>query len=297
MMSQQVSPSTAQVYGLLRVTRLWGVSRATLYRHRRPTKVVERKRPGPLGAMADEDLVVAIRQLLMDSPFHGEGHRKLWARLRFAGIRTSRRRVLRLMRTHGLLAHQRAGRPRGPKAHDGTITTDRVDTMWGSDLTSVMTGEGQAAVFIAVDHCSAECVGVHASRSANRFEALEPIKQAVRERFGAFANDIAVGLQLRHDHGSQYVSHDFQAEIRFLGIESSPAFVREPEGNGCAERFIRTLKENLLWVRHFATVEELRLALSAFRQTYNQSWIIERHGYKTPAQIRNDQIGPMPMAA
>ena len=281
----------------MRVTRLWGVSRATLYRHRRPTKVVERKRPGPLGAMADEDLVVAIRQLLMDSPFHGEGHRKLWARLRFAGIRTSRRRVLRLMRTHGLLAHQHAGRPRGPKAHDGTITTDRVDTMWGSDLTSVMTGEGQAAVFIAVDHCSAECVGVHASRSANRFEALEPIKQAVRERFGAFANDIAVGLQLRHDHGSQYVSHDFQAEIRFLGIESSPAFVREPEGNGCAERFIRTLKENLLWVRHFATVEELRLALIAFKRTYNQTWIIERHGYKTPAQVRDDQIGPMPMAA
>jgi putative transposase len=144
---------------------------------------------------------------------------------------------------------------------------------------------------------SAECVGAHASRSAHRFEALEPVKQAVRERFGAFANDIAVGLQLRHDHGSQYVGHDFQAEIRFLGIESSPAFVREPEGNGCAERFIRTLKENLLWVRHFATVEELRPALSAFRQTYNQSWIIERHGYRTPAQVRADQIGPTLMAA
>jgi putative transposase len=309
-MSRQVSPSTAQVYGLLRVTRLWGVARATLYRHRRPTKVGERKRPGPLGAMADEDLVVAIRQLLTDSPFHGEGHRKLWARLRFAGIRPSRRRVLRLMRTHGLLAHQRAGRPRGPKAHDGTITTDRVDTMWGSDLTSVMTGEGQAALqrayascahghaaVIAVDHCSAECVGIHASHRADRFQALEPVKQAVRQCHGGFAKGIAAGLRLRHDHGSQYVSHDFQAEIRFLGIESSPAFVREPEGNGCAERFIRTLKENLLWVRHFATVEELRLALLAFKRTYNQTWIIERHGYKTPAQIRDDQIGPMPMAA
>ena len=50
-------------------------------------------------------------------------------------------------------------------------------------------------------------------------------------------------------------------ELRFLGIESSPAFVRAPEGNGCAERFIRTLKENLLWVRSFGTVEELRQAL------------------------------------
>ena len=67
--------------------------------------------------------------------------------------------------------------------------------------------------------------------------------------------------------------------------------------NGCAERFIRTLKENLLWVRSFATVEELRLALLAFKQTYNQSWIIERHGYQTPAQVRADQIGPMSVAA
>jgi putative transposase len=294
-MSRRVSPSADQVYGLRRVTRLWGISRATVYRHR--LEPIARKKPGPLGAMSDEDLVAAIRQLLQDSPFHGEGHRKLWARLRFAGIRTSRRRVLRLMREHDLLAPQRVGRPRGPRAHDGTITTERIDLMWGTDLTSVITGEGQAAVFVAVDHCSAECLGIHASRDANRFEALEPVRQAVRERFGAFAKDVAAGLALRHDHGSQYVSHDFQAEIRFLGITSSPAFVREPEGNGCAERFIRTLKENLLWVRPFATVEELRLALQAFKELYNRTWIIARHGYQTPAQVRAGQIAAMPMAA
>ena len=55
---------------------------------------------------------------------------------------------------------------------------------------------------------------------------------------------------------------------RKLGV-TSPAFVRASEGNGCAERFIRTLKENLLWVRTFRTVEELRLALIEFRRTYN----------------------------
>ena len=294
--SRQVSPATERVYGLERVTRIWGVSRATVYRHRRPAAVT-RRRPGPLGPMADGALVAAIRRLLADSPFHGEGYRKLWARLRFSGIRTSRRRVLRLMREHGLLAHQRVGRAHGPKAHDGTITTERVDVMWGTDLTSVVTGEGQAAVFIAVDHCSAECVGIHASRSADRFEALEPVRQAVREHFGGFAKGAAAGLQLRHDHGSQYVSHDFQAEIRFLGIQSSPAFVREPEGNGCAERFVRVLKENLLWIRRFDTVEELRVALLAFQRTYNQGWIIERHGYRTPAQVRTAQIGPALMAA
>ena len=136
--------------------------------------------------------------------------------------------------------------------------------MWGTDLTTTITGEGQAAVFIAVDHFSAECVGIHADRRATRFQALEPIRQGVRRHFGGFAKAVARGLGVRHDHGSQYMSDTFQNELRFLGIESSPAFVRAPEGNGCAERFIRTLKENLLWVRTFQTIEELRLRCSNF---------------------------------
>ena len=66
------------------------------------------------------------------------------------------------------------------------------------------------------------------------------------ERFGGVEKAAAAGLGIRHDHGSQYMSRDFQKEIAWLGAASSPAFVRAPEGNGCAERFIRTLKENLL---------------------------------------------------
>ena len=94
------------------------------------------------------------------------------------------------------------------------------------------------------------------------------------ERFGGVVKDAASGLGIRHDHGSQYMSRDFQNEIAWLGAASSPAFVRAPEGNGCAERFIRTLKENLLWVRTFRTVEELRLALIDFRRTYNENWLM-----------------------
>ncbi len=60
--------------------------------------------------------------------------------------------------------------------------------------------------------------------------------------------------------------------------------MRQPEGNGRVERFIRTLKEQLLWVRTFRTVEELRQALAQFRERYNQRWIVQRHGYLTPQQ-------------
>jgi len=250
-----------------------------------------------MGAMSDDDLTEAIRTHLAASPFHGEGHRKVWARLRFAGPRTSLRRVLRLMREHDLLAPGRGGSSRGPRNHDGTIIPETMDTMWGTDLTTTFTGEGQAAVFIAVDHFTAECVGIHASARATRFEALEPIRQGVRRHFGGFAKGVARGLAVRHDHGSQYMSDHFQKEIAFLGIESSPAFVRAPEGNGCAERFIRTLKENLLWVKHFETIEELRQALLAFREVYNTTWLIERHGYLTPEQFRHKQIQQVAKAA
>ena len=220
-------------------------------------------------------------------------------------MRTSKRRVLRLMREHDLLAPSRVGSPRGPRNHDGTIIPDRatgcagagVDAMWGPDLTATWTGAGQVAVFVAIDHHSAECVGVHAAYRATRFEVLEPIRQGVRHSFGVFAKDAACGLAVRHDHGSQYMSDAFQSELAFLGIESSPAFVRAPEGNGCAERFIRTLKENLLWVRPFETVEELRQALLEFRDAYNATWLVERHGFRPPAAIRAEQLPPAALAA
>jgi len=227
-MSRTISPVTGKPYGLALVCRVWRLARSGVYRHQSVPPAPQRR--GPIGAMSDDALTAAIQDVLAASRFHGEGHRKVWARLRYAGTRTSMRRVLRLMRQNNLLAPTRVGSPRGPRNHDSTIIPDTVDVMWGTDLTTTITGEGQATVFIAVDHCSAECVGIHANPQATRFQALEPIRQGVRQRFGGFGKASARGLAVRHDHGSQYMSHHFQKEIAFLGIESSPAFVRAPEG-------------------------------------------------------------------
>jgi transposase InsO family protein len=288
-MSQTCSPSTQRRYGLARVCRMWEVARSTVYltqaRQTAPTTPAQKRGPKP--RWSDELLLEKIRAVLSASPFLGEGHRKVWARLRWQEVRTSKARVLRLMREAKLLAPTRLGHAHGPKAHDGTITTAEPDQMWGMDATSCLTRrEGQATVFVVVDHCAAECIGIHAARPGTRFEAVEPLRQGVRTIFGAYAAGIATGLQARHDHGSQYVSDYFQDELKFLGLTSSPAFVREPEGNGVAERFIRTLKEQLLWVRTFETVEELRLALLEFKERYNRAWLCQRHGHQTPAAIR-----------
>ena len=285
-MSGAQAISTRRAYGVQRVCRVWARPRSSVYARRQaPRDCTRGHRRGPVGAAPDEVLVVHIRRVLEASPFHGEGYRKVWAKLRVEGIRTSKERVRRLMREHHLQAH-------GPKAHDGTITTETPDVMWGTDMTTTVTGgEGTAGVFVAVDHCTTECIGLHAAKRGTRFEALEPIRQGVRERFGGIGDGAARGLRLRHDHGSNYLADDFQQEVAFFGIDSSPSFVREPEGNGVAERFIRTLKENLLWVRSFETIEELRLALLAFKRTYNEQWMLEKYDYRSPAQVRRDLVG------
>ncbi len=291
-MSHATSPFAERRYGVVRVTREWEMARSSFYHQRalaaRPDRVLRRR--GPKTAWSDAALLGKIREVLAASPFYGEGHRKVWVRLRFQEVRTSKARVLRLMREAELLAPSRT-LPKAGNPHRGTIITERPNQVWASDHTMTATVEdGPVTVFVAVDHCTTECVGLHAAKKATRFEALEPVRQGVRDYCGGFRAGAAIGIRNRHDHGSQYMSDDYQAEIAFLGMESSPSFVRQPECNGCVERFIRTLKEQLLWVRTFQNVEELRQALAEFRDRYNQRWIVQRLGYLTPAQARQQLL-------
>ena len=140
-MSHTTSPSTPRPYGVVRVCDEWGLARSTFYHQQdrvAPSPRARAKR-GPKTAYTDEELTGHIRQGLATSPFLGEGHRKVWARLRAQGILTSKLRVLRLMREAGLLSPSQVPRVVGPRVHDGTITTERPNQMWGTDATSTVT--------------------------------------------------------------------------------------------------------------------------------------------------------------
>jgi putative transposase len=228
-----------------------------------------------------------IRRDLEASPFVGEGHRKVWARLRRQrGIRTSRKRVLRLTREAGLLAPTPQVRKRSARLHEGTITVTVPDTLWATDATEAWRrAEGRCAVFVLVDHASNE-VWYDAARRIDRFAAADLLREVCAERFGSVEQAVAAGLALRYDGGSCFRSDHYQAEIDHLGIARSPAFHYEPETNGRAEKAIQTLKEQLLWIERLDTLDELRTAVRAFGRTYNQHWLIERHEYRTPTEAR-----------
>lgn len=134
------------------------------------------------------------------------------------GLAVSRKRVLRLMRLHGLLAPTRRVWEHTSGAHTGSIVPDAPNELWGTDATRVeTTEEGWAWVFVAIDHHSLE-PWADVAKKGDRFAALEPVREAVRERFGAVTPGVARGPALRHDHGSQYVSHHFTGELHWLGI-------------------------------------------------------------------------------
>ena len=96
--------------------------------------------------------------------------------------------------------------------------------------------EGWCWFFAAVDHCTSDVVGGQVAKKGDRWAAPEPVRRASGPTWAAFGKAIALGLGLRHDWGSQYRARQFQAEIKWLGIRSTPAMVGEPECNGGAER-------------------------------------------------------------
>ena len=269
------------------VCRVAGVSRsaASEQRRRRGTSEPLRRRPGPIGAMGDRELLTEIRDVLTTSPFVGEGHRKVWARLRRRGVCTSRKRVLRLTREAGLLAPTARVRKRAQRLHEGTITVSVPDTLWATDATEGWSEEGRCAVFVMIDHASGEG-WADAGLRMDRFAAADLLREVCSERFGSVDAAVASGLSLRYDGGPCFRSEHYQVEIDHLGIARSPAYHYEPETNGCAEKFIQTLKEQVLWIERFESFEDLRAAVRRFAATYNREWLLERHGYRTPIEAR-----------
>jgi putative transposase len=196
------SPGTGRRYRLTMVCAVFRVPRATVYlaRARPPARAVLPMKRGPKTSSSDAEVVEAIRAVLTTTPFHGEGYRKVRARLAHRGVAVGGKRVLRLMRLHHVLAPRRLGPPNGDPAHAGTITTTRPDEMWGTDATRFHTEEdGWCWFFGAIDHCVDELVGWHTAKIGDRGAAREPLRQGVRHVFGGFAKDVARGLRIRCD--------------------------------------------------------------------------------------------------
>ena len=273
-MATAISPSAGRRYGVARVCQVWDLPRSSFYAARQPqadstAPAAPARRRGPKPVVSDEALLAAIRADLARSPWTGEGHRKVWARLRVIDcIRVARKRVLRVMREHALLSPHRA-RTRTEAPHDRRIITKAPNVMWATDATQIATVHGW-----------------HVAKRGTRFEATQAVSMAVRQEFGHLSPGAARGLALRHDHGSNFMAEHFHKQIRSWGISPSYAFVGEPQTNGVIERFFRTFKEQVVHGRIYHSIDELRDAVRTFVFRYNADWLIEKNGHASPNNAR-----------
>ena len=225
-MAEATSSTTGRRYGVARVCQIWDQPRSSFYASRPPqagavAPASASARRGPKPSVGDEALLAAIHADLERSLWTGEGHRKVWARLRaIDGVRVSRKRLLRLMREHGLLSPHRA-RTRSDAPHDRRIVTEAPNVMWATDATQIVTvQDGKVWLFGVAEHWNAELLGWHVAKRGTRFEALQAVGMAVRNQLTASMPAPPAAWRW-HDHGSNFMSDAFQKQIRSWGIAPS----------------------------------------------------------------------------
>ena len=284
------SSSTGESYPMQLILRVVGMSRSSWY-----GKYRIKSNPGKRGKkpqISDSEALERIRAVIASISFIGEGYKKVHSRLRKQGITVSKDRVLKLMRENDLLSpyrHQRAVVRKNE--HKGHIVTSCPNRMWATDGKKFFTQrDGWCWLFPVIDHFNDEIIAISIAKTGSRFVAMEAIRSSVYKRFGSVEKGICAdsGLYLRSDHGSQYDSRDFRAEMDFLGLRMSYAFVRSPQCNGCIERFNRTIEEEVLSVNTFETIQEAEKAIVSFIESYNNTWIVHRLNLQSPIAFRKE---------
>lgn len=150
-------------------------------------------------------------------------------------------------------------------------------------MTKVLTQEGWAYLVVVNDWFTKKILGSFVAERSRAADWLEAINQAVCRQFPLGVKETEkFELNLMSDNGSQPTSLTFMRECRGLGIRQAFTAYANPKGNADTERLIRTVKEELIWLREWASVEELAKEMERFVEYFNENYLHSTLGYKTP---------------
>ena len=227
----------------------------------------------------NEPLVERIRQIKGEHPFWG--YRRTWAYLKYVdGLVVNKKRVYRLMKKHNLtvlsnhqLKAKRLSNRRKPRP-------DRPNQWWGIDMTKVMTDSGWVYVVIVLDWYSKKVVGHYSGTQATSRHWLDALERGLNRQFPDGVRDH--NLHLMSDNGSQPTSLRFMKACADLKVDQAFTSYNNPKGNADTERMMRTLKEELMWLREWPSATELQKELDCWIEYYNESYLHSALGYHPP---------------
>jgi transposase InsO family protein len=274
----------------------FSISRAAYYEACKPaaerTGKVVRLPTAPRYTTA-EVVLTKIREVIAREGSEAWGVRKVWATLRREGLRVSRKRVWALMHAHGLVM----ARDREPgETARGHVAVPEPNRRIATDLTTTWTKrDGVVAIVPTIDCGCRSMLGMVVTKDQHGPAVLESVQQALRAAFSSPAH-VPEGVELRTDHGPQYTGADCAQLVDQWGLEHTYAPVGRPTGNAVVERVIRTLKEEVVWLRDWESIDELRAAIMVWVKRYNEQRPHQALAWKTPAEYRAEHLGTSRLA-
>jgi putative transposase len=253
------------------VARVMQVTRQAVYRTPKPRRAPQRRPP-------QGDVERAIVETAKQNPT--DGYRMVWALVRRRlGKAVNRKRVLRVMREHGLIQRRRRlDRRRRP----GFFRVERPDQLWHLDLSAVWVAEhGWCYLMAAIDCCTREIVAWSLELRCRAVEAIALIERAAKEH-GIEAGMLTLGT----DNGSAFTARRFKAVLSRLGIAHRRGGYRDPESQAFIESWFGKLKEREVWREEYATLEDARQGIGAYVDRYHD----RPHSsldYRTPREVRH----------
>lgn len=238
-------------------------------------------------AIAEGEVVKAILAIAQKFPTYGS--RRIAAQLRRAphDLHVNRKRVRRIMHEQGLVSLKRRAKKRTTNschkfARYGNLVVgleiERPDQVWVCDITYVRLGSGEF-VFLAIimDVFTRSIRGWSLSRGLGVELSLGALEQAL----------LKAAPEIHHsDQGVQYACPGYTEELRLRKVRISMAEVGHAEQNGYAERVIRTIKEEEVYLNEYRSFEEASQRIGEFiEDVYNRKRIHSSLGYLTPAEF------------
>lgn len=237
---------------------------------------------------SDAIILPVIQRLKMEHPFWG--YRRIWAYLVFVEKQIiNRKRIYRLLRENGLLVCGNEKLKAKRTTQQSKPRPTRPNSWWGVDMTKVLTAAGWAYVVVVNDWFTRKILGAFVGTGSRAFDWLEAVNRAVCRQFPAGIREQEnLQLNLMNDNGSQPTGLSFMRTCRALGIKQAFTAYANPKGNADTERLIRTIKEELCWLREWSSVEELAVEMEKFVEYFNEQYLHSALGYKTPNAFENE---------
>ena len=158
----------------------------------------------------------------------------------------------------------------------------RCDQVWVGDITYVRLKAHFVYVSLLMDVFTRSIRGWQVSQHLTQPLTLRPLEQALRQSVP----------EIHHsDQGVQYLSNAYLSRLAEHGVEISVAHRGRPWENGYAERLIRTLKEEEVYLNDYDDIHEARDRIGHFiTHVYNLKRPHSALGYLTPMEFEQQNL-------